>query len=57
MLDLIESEVFDVLDGSKLGGAAMDCRWVSASEPELSGEGETDIGLMIIEYEAVYAIN
>ncbi len=54
-LDLIDSEVFDVLEASKLSGEAMDTRWVTNSKPELSGEGDTPIGLMILTYEVIYA--
>jgi len=53
-LDLIDSEVFAVLEASKLSGLALDTRWVANASPELSGEGDTPIGLMIMTYEVFY---
>jgi len=56
-LDLIDSEVFTVLEASKLSDNAMDTRWMFNSSPELSGEGDTPIGLMIMTYEVMYEID
>ena len=55
-LDLIDSEVFAVLEGSKLSGNAMDTRWRANTSPELSGEGDTPIGLMVMTYEVIYEV-
>lgn len=56
-LDLIDSEVFAVLEASRLSGNAMDCRWQSNDAPELSGEGDTPIGMMVMTYEVIYEIS
>ena len=56
-LDLIDSEVFAVLEASKLSDNAMDTRWMFNTAPELSGEGDTPIGLMIMTYEVMYEVD
>ena len=56
-LELIDSEIYAVLENSNLTGLAMDTRWLSSSAPELSGEGDQPIGLMIIIYEVTYGIS
>lgn len=56
-MDLIDSEVFTVLEASKLSDNAMDTRWMFNSAPELSGEGDTPIGLMIMTYEVMYEVD
>lgn len=56
-LELIDSEIYAVLENSKLSGNAMDTRWLLSSAPDLSGEGDTPIGLMVITYEVTYGIS
>ena len=56
-LDTINGEIFAVLQGARLGGLTMDVRFLSADAPQLSGEGDTPIGLMNITYEAYYEID
>jgi hypothetical protein len=56
-LELMDAEIFAALEGVRLGGLAMDTRWMSTDAPTLSGEGDEPIGLMTIIYEVVYEID